>query len=127
MTNLSVSELRLFKSLKSFVCVGILCFSESCRKALWLHFVKQAAPSVTLTCIIYPERTSFATIIKVISIEMSDSRVRVRKHVFFHMKRKNSCCSLRWAFVEQEVKRVSPLMNGCSVILQSESQEMFTR
>lgn len=32
--------------------------------SLGLHFVKQAAPSVTLTCNIYPECTEFATIIK---------------------------------------------------------------
>lgn len=39
--------------------------------SLGLHFVKQAAPSATLTCNVYPECIEFTTIIKVISIQMS--------------------------------------------------------
>lgn len=41
--------------------------------SLRLHFVKQAAPSATSTCNIYPECIEFATIIKVISIQMSEA------------------------------------------------------
>lgn len=103
-----------FKSLKSSVSEGIVCFvSSGGSSSLRLRFVKQAAPSATLTCNIYPECIGFATTMKVISIQMSEAAGGEESF----LNGGNGCRSPRRVFVaprigagEREVRCVSPLM-----------------
>lgn len=94
---------------------GIVCFVSGSSSPR-LHFVKQAAPSATLAENIYPECIEFATTRKVISIQMSEAAGEEK-----FLKRKGNICrsprrrgSVRG---EQLLRRMSPLMKWCFLII----------